>query len=333
MDPCSDQFERNPHTEDQTRRCDRAARTSDFVCSRTPCKAADATQMLCFSEERFTSLQRRFAQCTLDGDAGNVCNLRDEILLNLRRACRTGLENGESSHHTSVSREDRRRPLRAEAVRERERSNGTRLKEWIRFKICHDHLRLSKRCYAAGSDLRRNSQTFTGIIEGPGEAGYSSYPELRTTPIDQVNAAATVGGCVFDKFAQSRENVAECTARATISSSRFSPASSASARLRSSMSASKKHQRRILAVCIFQGEATHVEPTIDAIVPAMPRLAFVRLTSFQGFSPGFNDVSQDRRMNDVLSRPKLSIHQGLAEVIQDPLVQCFNFAGGRQRSD
>jgi len=78
-------------------------------------------------------------------------------------------------------------------VRERERSNGTRLKEWIRFKICHDHLSLSKRCYAAGSDFERNSQTFTGIIEGPGEAGYSSYPELRTTPIDQVNSAVAIG--------------------------------------------------------------------------------------------------------------------------------------------
>src|SRR6185503_21159484 len=103
------------------------------------------------------------------------------------------LENGEGSHHASVSRKDRRRPLRAEAVRERERSNGTRLKEWIRFKICHDHLRLSKRCYAAGSDFRRNSQTFTGIIESRGEAGYGSNPELRSTPIDQVNAAVTIG--------------------------------------------------------------------------------------------------------------------------------------------
>src|SRR6185369_15805062 len=137
----------------------------------------------------------------------------NEILLHLRRACRTGLEDGESSYHTSVSRQDRRRPLRAEAVGERERSDGTRLKERIRFKICHDHLRLSKSCYAAGPDFQRNSQTFTGIIKGRGEAGYSSYPELRTTPIDQVNAAVTIGRSVFYKFAQSSENVGECATR------------------------------------------------------------------------------------------------------------------------
>src|SRR6185436_7885138 len=166
MDPCYDQFERNLHMRLKLADAIQLLGPGDFVCSHTPCKAADA---------------------------GNVCHLRNEILLNLRRACRTGLENSESSHHTSVSREDRRRPLRAEAVRERDRSNGTRLKEWIRFKIGHDHLSLGKRGYAAGPDFGRNSQTFTGIIEGPWEAGYSSYPELRTTPIDQVNAAVTIG--------------------------------------------------------------------------------------------------------------------------------------------
>src|SRR5947209_7290237 len=109
-------------------------------------------------EFAFAALESFFTQCPLDGDAGNVCDLRDQILLNLCRARRTALENGESSHHASVSCVNRRRPLRAEAMREQERSNRTRLKAWIRFKICHDHLCLSKRCYPAGSDRRRNSQ-------------------------------------------------------------------------------------------------------------------------------------------------------------------------------
>src|SRR6185295_11153413 len=213
MDPGYDQFERNPHMRLKLEDAIHLLGPGDFVSSHTPCKAADASQMLCFSEERFTSLQGRFAQCPLDGDAGNVCHLRNEILLKLRRACRTGLENGESSQHTSVSRKDRRRPLRAEAVRERERSNRARLKEWIRFKIFHDHLRLGKCCHATRSDFQRNSQTFTRLIEGPGEAGYSSYPELRTTPIDQVNAAVTIGRSVFYKFAQSSENVRDCATR------------------------------------------------------------------------------------------------------------------------
>src|SRR5947207_14686026 len=104
MDPCSDQFERNPHMRIKLEDAIELLGPGDFVCSHAPCKAADATQMLRFSEERFTLLQRCFTQRPLDRDAGNVCDLRDEILLNLCRACGTALENGECSHHASVSR-------------------------------------------------------------------------------------------------------------------------------------------------------------------------------------------------------------------------------------
>src|SRR6266567_8372372 len=86
MDSCSDQFERNRHMRFKLEDAIELLRPGDFVCSHTPFKTADSTQMLCFSQERFTSLQRPFTQCTLDRDAGNVCHLRDEILLNLRRA-------------------------------------------------------------------------------------------------------------------------------------------------------------------------------------------------------------------------------------------------------
>src|SRR5947207_11023867 len=116
MDSCSDQFERNRHMRIKLEDAIELLRPGDFVRSHTPREAADAAQMLCFSEERFTSLQGRFTQCTLDRDAGNVCDLRDEILLNLCRACRTALENCESSHHASVSCVNRRRPLRSYSV-------------------------------------------------------------------------------------------------------------------------------------------------------------------------------------------------------------------------
>jgi len=41
---------------------------------------------LAFHEECFTPLERRLALRTLDGDARNVCDLRDEILLKRSRA-------------------------------------------------------------------------------------------------------------------------------------------------------------------------------------------------------------------------------------------------------
>src|SRR6266852_6826245 len=103
----------------------------DLVVSYTPGKAADAGQMLCFSKERFTSLQRRFAQCPLDGYAGNVGNLRDEILLNLRRARWFAVKNRKGSQHPPLSSVNWRGPMRSYSVCECEWSNRRRLPEWI----------------------------------------------------------------------------------------------------------------------------------------------------------------------------------------------------------
>ena len=103
MNSRSDQFERHCHLRIKLEDAIEPLGPGDFVCSRTPCKAADATKMLCFSEERFTSLQRCFTQCPLDRDAGNVCHLRDEILLNLGWARRFALEYGERPQYSPVS--------------------------------------------------------------------------------------------------------------------------------------------------------------------------------------------------------------------------------------
>src|SRR2546429_9770447 len=86
MNSRSDQFERQCHLRIKLEDAIELLRPGDFLRCHAPGKAADATQMLCFSKERFTSLQRRFAQCSLDGYAGDVGNLREEILLNLCRA-------------------------------------------------------------------------------------------------------------------------------------------------------------------------------------------------------------------------------------------------------
>src|SRR6266576_5903617 len=83
MDSCSDQVECNGHLRIELEDAIQLLGPGDFVRSHTPGKAADAAQMLCFPKERFTALQRRFTRCPLDGDAGNVCDLCDEILLNL----------------------------------------------------------------------------------------------------------------------------------------------------------------------------------------------------------------------------------------------------------
>ena len=103
MNSRSDQFERHCHLRIKLEDAIELVGPGDLVLSYTPGKAADAGQMLCFSKERLTSLQRRSTQCTLDGNAGNMSDLRDQILLNFRRARRTALENGESSQYSSIS--------------------------------------------------------------------------------------------------------------------------------------------------------------------------------------------------------------------------------------
>src|SRR5467141_1226254 len=112
MNSPSDQFERHCHLRIKLEDAIKLVGPGDLVRSHTPREAADATQVLCFRKERLTSLQRRFTQCTFDGNAGNVSDLRDQILLNLGRARRTALENGESSHHVSVPCVNWRGPMR-----------------------------------------------------------------------------------------------------------------------------------------------------------------------------------------------------------------------------
>src|SRR5690349_4909555 len=50
-------------------------------------------------EFAFAALESFVTPRSLDGDAGDLCNLPDEILLQLSRAGRLILENGERSQH------------------------------------------------------------------------------------------------------------------------------------------------------------------------------------------------------------------------------------------
>src|SRR6266849_1016994 len=103
MNSRSDQFQRYCHLRIKLEDAIELVGPGDLVLSYPPGKAADAGQMLCFSKERFTSLERRFTQGALYRDAGNVGELRDEILLNLGWARRFALEYGERPQYLSVS--------------------------------------------------------------------------------------------------------------------------------------------------------------------------------------------------------------------------------------
>src|SRR2546421_10076941 len=117
MNSRSDQFERHCHPRIKLEDAIELLGPGDFVSSHAPGKAADAPQMLCFRKERFTSLQSRLAQCPLDGYAGNVGNLRDEILLNLGWARRFAVKDRKGSQPPPLSIVNWRGPMRSYSVR------------------------------------------------------------------------------------------------------------------------------------------------------------------------------------------------------------------------
>src|SRR5256885_3319994 len=158
MDSCSDQVECNGHLRIELEDAIKLVGPGDLVRSHTPGKAADAAQMLCFPKERFTALQRRFTRCPLDGDAGNVCDLCDEILLNLRRARGFAVKKRKGSQHPPVSSVNRRRPMRSYSVCECEWSNCRFLPQRICLEVCHNHLLLEQRRLPTGSEDRKSTR-------------------------------------------------------------------------------------------------------------------------------------------------------------------------------
>src|SRR5882762_2511290 len=140
MDSCSDQVECNHDPGVELEDAIKLLGPGDFVRSHTPGKAADAAQMLRFREKHFTALQCRFTQCPLDSDAGNVCDLRDQILLNLRRARGFAVKDRKGSQHAPVASVNGGGPVRSYSVCQCEWSNCRFLPKRICLEVCHNHL-------------------------------------------------------------------------------------------------------------------------------------------------------------------------------------------------
>src|SRR5712672_2587961 len=126
MDSRSDQFKRHCHLRIKLEDAIELLGPGDFVRSQAPGKAADATQMLCFRKERFTSLQRRFAQCPLGRYPGKVGHLGDGLLLTLCRARWYAVKNRKGAQYAPLLSANWRGPMRSQTVCECEWSNRRR---------------------------------------------------------------------------------------------------------------------------------------------------------------------------------------------------------------
>src|SRR5918995_7293550 len=66
-------------------------RKGDFVRVQTPGETAGRTELLPFSQQRFTAPECCFSPRTFNSDAREVCRMRDEALMLRRRARRLAL--------------------------------------------------------------------------------------------------------------------------------------------------------------------------------------------------------------------------------------------------
>src|SRR6185503_21010591 len=89
MDSRTNQLARNRRSDLDLVDSIELVRPRDFIRCHTPAKASCQAETLAVGEKRFTAPEGGLALCTFNRDAGNVCHLRDEILLKRRRAsCR-----------------------------------------------------------------------------------------------------------------------------------------------------------------------------------------------------------------------------------------------------
>src|SRR6266566_6190067 len=333
MDACSDQVECNRYLRIELEDAIELLGPGDFVRRHTPGKAADAAQMLRFRKKHFTALQCRFTQCPLDGDAGNVCDLRDQILLNPPRARGFAVKNRKGSQHVPVSSVNRRRPMRSYSVCECEWSNCRFLPKRICLEVCHNHLLLEQRRLPTRSDLTTDGQSINRIVEGRGKARHSPILEPRTTPIDQVHAAVTIGGRDFYKVAQSREHVGEWAARGHHLQQSLLAGELSLGPLPVVDVGEQNVPADDTAVRIAQGQPADLKAAIDTVETANTLLDLIGIARRHGSRDDLNDASKILRMHRVAGPPLLQFLHRPAAVLENLLVDGFDLTGGGQGCD
>ena len=146
----------------------------------------------------------------------------------------------------------------------------------LRREVSSNDLFVKVRRHRAWSRFGVHGPANDGRDETRRKARRGSVFETRAARIDQNDAAVTTAGRVFDKPTERFEYCPTSNRRAPPSrANRFSPASSASARFRSSMSVSITHQRRTRPSPSLTGRPVYVKPAIGAVSTAYSVLDFV----------------------------------------------------------
>src|SRR5262249_25767767 len=116
MHSTADAFERNGCTLFKLEHAINLLGPRDLAGFDAPGKTAGSAQPLAFREKRLTPLQCGFTLGAFDGDAGNMREPRDEILLQQRWARRFALIDSAGAQYVSRQRQNRRGRARSQAM-------------------------------------------------------------------------------------------------------------------------------------------------------------------------------------------------------------------------
>ena len=110
----------------------------DLARSGRPCPTPGMAEPLCFREIRFALASGRFRQFPLDGDAREISNVFNRVLLTRTRATWLAIVHGKRSDHFAFGGEDRRGPTGAERMRQSQVAKIS--PQWIGRDVGHNYL-------------------------------------------------------------------------------------------------------------------------------------------------------------------------------------------------
>ena len=277
--------------------------------------------------------QRGVALRALDGDAGDLSELPDQLELALAWAGRLILIEGEDADHLVVAREDRRRPARPQAVTQHQRGPRRRRPARVGRDIRGDDLALLVRRHPARPVVAVHHQAVEHLVVGGRQAGAGPVAEAHPVGIDREHAAQPPGRGGFDHTAERAQHLGE---RNPLGHHLEQPLLARQQRLGPLAVVDVGAQpvpEVDAALAVAQRKYARALPAEDAVRPAQPRFEVEGLAGLHGAGPAGQHLVPIRRMEVIGRGLGLDLLERLVEVFQHLLVAERDPAVRREQRD
>src|SRR6267378_661214 len=173
----------------------------DLVGRSPPVEAPGRAEALRLCQKSFAAPDCIVALRPLDGDAGDVCELCDQILLDLSGTTWISLINREGAEYFAGSRHNGCGPDGSQPERQRVGLIWRAQPPWVALNVKGDHLCLVDSSGATWRGARHNGHTPKRPGIGVAEAWRKPLVELLLGGIDQEDGALALGRRLLDKRA------------------------------------------------------------------------------------------------------------------------------------